>query len=143
MFLGQHRHTMDKKGRMVVPARYRPMLAEGLVITKGQERCLYVFSRDRWEREVEKYRRLSRTDARVRRLARVFYAGAVEQDLDAVGRVQLPLTLRRYAGLDREVTVIGVEERAEIWDSAAWDAYVEEADNYYSNIEEALSEFGI
>lgn len=143
MFLGQYQHTVDKKGRMVLPARYRHKLASGCVITKGQERCLYVFPLDRWEQEVEKYRMLPRTDARARRLTRAFFAGAVHQELDATGRVQLPLRLREYAGLEREVTVIGVEERVEIWDSASWSQYDEEADNYYSNIEEALSDFGI
>ena len=92
MFLGQHRHTMDKKGRMVVPARYRPMLAEGLVITKGQERCLYVFPMDRWEDEAEKYRQLPRTDARARRLTRAFFSGAIDQDLDAAGRIPVSYT---------------------------------------------------
>ena len=143
MFLGQYRHTVDDKGRLVLPARYRDNLADGCVITKGQERCLFVFPLDRWRQEVEKYRMLPRTDARARRLTRAFFAGAIHQELDAVGRVQLPLRLREYAGLQREVTVIGVEERAEIWDSAAWGEYDKEADNYYSNIEEALSDLGI
>ena len=143
MFLGQYQHTVDKKGRMVLPARYRHKLSSGCVITKGQERCLYVFPLDRWEREVEKYRMLPRTDARARRLTRAFFAGAIHQELDAAGRVQLPVRLREYAGLEREVTVIGVEERAEIWDSVAWNQYDEEADDYYSNIEEALLDFGI
>ena len=143
MLLGQYQHTVDTKGRMVLPARYRHKLASGCVITKGQERCLYVFPLDRWGQEVEKYRMLPRTDARARRLTRAFFAGAIHQELDAAGRVQLPLRLREYAGLEREVTVIGVEERAEIWDSAAWNQYDEEADDFYSNIEEALSEFGI
>ena len=128
---------------MVLPARFRHKVASGCVITKGQERCLYVFPLDRWEEEVEKFRMLPRTDARARRLTRAFFAGAVHQELDATGRVQLPLRLREYAGIEREVTVIGVEERAEIWDSTSWTRYDEEADNYYSNIEEALSEFGI
>jgi MraZ protein len=143
VFLGQYRHTVDKKGRMVLPARFRESLTNGCVITKGQERCLYVFPIDRWEEEAEKYRKLPRTDARARRLTRAFFAGAIDQEMDGAGRIQLPVRLRDYAGLTRDVTVVGVEERAEIWDSAAWDRYDEEADNYYSNIEEALSEFGI
>lgn len=143
MFLGQYRHTVDKKGRLVLPARFRERLSRGCVVTKGQERCLYVFPMDRWEEEAEKYRQLPRTDARARRLTRAFFAGAINQDLDAAGRIQIPVRLRDYAALEREVAVIGVEERAEIWDSAAWDRYDAEADNYYSSIEEAFSEFGI
>lgn len=127
----------------MVPARYRDKLEGGCVITKGQERCLYVFPLDRWAQEVDQYRTLPRTDARARRITRAFFAGAVHQDMDSAGRVQLPKRLRDYAGLRKEVTVIGVEDRAEIWDSDAWDRYDTEADHYYSSIEEALSDFGI
>lgn len=143
MLLGQYRHTVDQKGRLVLPARFRERLSHGCVVTKGQERCLYVFPLERWEEEAEKYRKLPRTDARARRLTRAFFAGAIDQELDAAGRIQIPIRLRDYAHLGREVAVIGVEERAEIWDSAAWDRYDAAADNYYSNIEEALSDFGI
>lgn len=143
MLLGQYRHTVDKKGRVVLPARFREELSRGCIVTKGQERCLYVFPMERWEEEAEKYRKLPRTDARARRLTRAFFAGALDQELDTAGRIQIPVRLRDYAGLGREVAVIGVEERVEIWDSAAWDQYDAEADNYYSNIEEAFSDFGI
>ncbi len=127
----------------MLPARFRERLSDGCVITKGQERCLYVFPLERWEEEAERYRMLPRTDARARRLTRAFFAGAIDLELDGVGRIQLPARLRDYANLGREVAVIGVEERAEIWDAAAWDAYDAAADNYYSNIEEVVSDFGI
>ena len=143
MFLGQYQHTVDAKGRMVFPARYRSKLEKGCVITKGQERCLYVFPLDRWEQEADKFRVLPRTDARARLVTRSFFAGAIHQELDAAGRVQIPPLLRQYAGLERNVTVIGVEDRAEIWNAEAWREYDEAADIYYSNIEEALSDFGI
>lgn len=134
---------MDKKGRLVLPARFRNRLSGGCVITKGQERCLYVFPLQRWEEEAARYRNLPRSDARARRLTRAFFAGAIDLELDATGRIQLPARLRAYARLDREVAVIGVEHRAEIWDAAAWDEYDAVADDYYSNIEEAVSDFGI
>ncbi len=143
MFLGQYQHTVDGKGRLVLPARYRDRLVNGCVVTKGQERCLYVFPMDRWEEEVAKYRNLSRTDARARRLARAFFAGAIRQQLDAAGRVQLPSRLREYADLGKQVTVIGVEDRAEIWNTEAWEQYDEQADEFYSSIEEALSDYGV
>lgn len=127
----------------MLPARYRNRLVDGCVITKGQERCLYVFPLDRWDEEVAKYRNLSRTDARARRLSRAFFAGAIRQEPDAAGRVQLPARLREYADLGKQVTVIGVEDRAEIWNTEAWEEYDEQADEFYSGIEEALSEYGV
>ncbi len=143
MFLGVYRHTVDGKGRLVLPARYRDRLEKGCAITKGRERCLDIYPMDIWDREVEKYQKLPRTDARVRRMIRAFFAGAVHQNLDAAGRVHLPALLRDYAGLGRQVVVTGSGELAEIWDPEAWKEYNEQADDYYANIEEALSEYGI
>lgn len=143
MFLGEYRHTLDEKGRVVLPSKFRDRLAEGLVITKGQERCLYVFPLDRWEEEVERMNRLPRTDRRTRNFARAYFAGADQQKPDRQGRVQIPQNLRSYAALEREVTVVGVADRIEVWDAANWQRLSEEADQYYADIEEALSEHGI
>ncbi len=143
MFLGEYQHSIDAKGRVVLPSRFRAELADGCVVTKGQERCLYVFPLDHWEQEVMKFQALPRTDARARQLSRSFFAGAVQQDLDRQGRVQLPQGLRDYAGLDKNLVVIGVSERLEIWDAAEWRTYAAAADEYYSTIEEALSDSGI
>lgn len=143
MFLGEYRHTLDEKGRVVLPSKFRDRLAEGLVITKGQERCLYVFPLDRWEEEVERMNRLPRTDRRTRNFARAYFAGADQQKPDRQGRVQIPQNLRSYAALEREVTVVGVADRIEVWDDANWQRLSEEADQYYADIEEALSEHGI
>ena len=143
MFLGEYQHSVDAKGRVVLPARFRDALEEGCVLTKGQERCLFVFPIDRWEEEVTQFQALPRTDARARQLSRSFFAGASQQELDKQGRVQIPQSLRTYAGLDKELTVIGVSDRVEIWDTAEWVTYNAAADEYYSNIEEALSDSGI
>ena len=143
MFLGEYQHAVDDKGRMVLPARFRRGLEDGCVVTKGQERCLYVFPMSRWREETERFRSLPRTDARARRLARSFFAGAIAQEMDGAGRVQLPQGLRDYAGLGKEVTVIGVSDRVEIWNTAEWSAYNAEADEFYSTIEEALYDAGI
>ncbi len=143
MFLGEYQHTLDPKGRVVLPAKYRERLAKGCVITKGQERCLYVFPLDRWEEEVERVSHLPRTDARARKLARSFFAGADQQTPDKQGRVQVSHNLRTYAGLEKDLTVVGVADRVEIWDSATWSRLSAEADEYYADIEEALSEHGI
>ena len=143
MFLGEYQHSVDAKGRVVLPARFRDALTDGGVVTKGQERCLYVFPLDRWEEEVNQFTALPRTDARARQLSRSFFAGATQQELDKQGRVQLPTGLREYAGLEKDLAVIGVSDRVEIWDATEWATYNAAADEYYSNIEEALSEGGI
>ena len=143
MFLGEYQHTVDEKGRIVMPSRFRDRLDDGVVVTKGQERCLYVFPADRWEQEVEKVSRLPRTNRTNRNYARSFFGSAIDQQTDKQGRLQLPQTLRTYAGIDKDVVIVGVSDRLEIWDAAAWEALSEEADQLYSSIEEALSEEGV
>ena len=143
MFLGEHQHTIDAKGRVVLPSRFRDNLVDGCFITKGQERCLFVFTPKQWDQEVERIRSLPRTDRRLRNYSRVFFAGALDQKPDKQGRIQIPATLRDYAGLQKEVFVVGVGERVEIWDSAKWQEITADADSEYADIEEALSEHGI
>ncbi|HSG78805.1 MAG TPA: division/cell wall cluster transcriptional repressor MraZ [Acidimicrobiia bacterium] len=143
MFLGEYQHSVDDKGRLVLPSKFRDRLDDGLVVTKGQERCLYVFPMDRWEEEVARVNRLPRTDKRARNYARTFFGSASDQALDKQGRIVMPQGLRDYAGLDKDVVVVGVGERVEVWDTAAWTALSEEADELFSGIEESLSEEGI
>ncbi len=143
MFLGEYRHSLDEKGRVVMPARFRLGLEDGCVITKGQERCLYVFPMDRWKLEAERVLKLPRTDRRARNYARSFFASASNQSLDKAGRCKVPESLRTYAGLLKDVTVVGVADRVEIWDSETWESVAAEADEYYAAIEEVLSEDGI
>lgn len=143
MFLGEYKHTIDSKGRVVLPSKFRDRLDHGLVVTKGQERCLYVFPIDRWADEADKINRLPRTDRRSRNYARSFFGSASDQKLDGQGRIQLPQALRDYGSLDKEVVILGVADRVEIWDVATWESVTTEADELYSGIEEALSEEGI
>jgi MraZ protein len=143
VFLGEYQHSLDDKGRMVLPRKFRDELAGGCVITKGQERCLYVFPVQRWDEEVERVKRLPRTDRRARNFSRSFFAGASDQVPDGQGRIAIPPALRTYADLGKEATVVGVAERVEIWDTAAWERLSTEADDYYADIEETLSEEGI
>jgi MraZ protein len=143
MFLGEYTHSLDEKGRVVMPSRFRAELATGCVLTKGQERCLYVFPQDRWEEEANAVLRLPRTDRRARNYSRSFFASASDQSLDRAGRCQIPEPLRAYAGLTKDVTVVGVADRIEIWDSATWRDVATVADDYYADIEEVLSEGSI
>ena len=143
MFLGEYQHSVDSKGRVVLPSKFRDRLDDGLVVTKGQERCLYVFPIDRWAEEVEKVNRLPRTDRRSRNYARSFFGAASDQSMDGQGRIQVPPALREYAGLTKEVTVVGVADRVEIWDAESWASNSSDADEFYAGIEEALSGEGI
>jgi len=143
MFLGEYSHSLDAKGRVVMPSKFRPGLERGCVLTKGQERCLYVFALDRWDGEAQRVLKLPRTDRRARNYARSFFASAIDQTLDKAGRCQIPESLRAYAGLSKDVTVVGVADRVEIWDTATWETVAAEADEYYAGIEEVLSEEGI
>lgn len=143
VFLGEYSHSLDEKGRVVMPSKFRTGLDDGCVVTKGQERCVYVFPMDRWEEESSKVLKLPRTDRRARNFSRSFFASASDQALDRQGRVQIPESLRRYAGLEKDLTVVGVADRIEVWAADTWRTVAEEADAYYSEIEEALSEDGI
>lgn len=143
MFLGEYQHSVDEKGRIVMPAKFRDRLSKGVVVTKGQEKCLYVFPNDRWEEEAAKVNRLSRNDKTNRNYARSFFGSASDQQSDKQGRLAIPPALRAYADLDKDVVVVGVSERIEIWNAQTWQSVSLEADEMYSGIEQALSEEGI
>ena len=141
MFLGEYQHSADEKGRVVLPRKFGDGLSDGCVITKGQDRCLYVFAMDRWDEELEKMKRLPRSDRRARSFSRSFFAGAADVQLDKQGRIQVPPVLREFAGLDRDVTVVGVADRIEIWSTERWQEVVSDADVAYADTE--FSEYGI
>lgn len=124
MFLGTHQPRLDDKGRMILPAKFRERLASGLVVTRGQERCLYVFPMEEFMRVADDLRAAPVTSKAVRDYLRVFLSGASDEIPDKQGRVTIPANLREYAGLNRECTVIGAGSRLEVWDTAAWEAYL-------------------
>ncbi|MDZ5075983.1 division/cell wall cluster transcriptional repressor MraZ [Nesterenkonia sp. HG001] len=136
MFLGTYTPRMDEKGRLILPAKYRDDLAEGLVLTRGQERCIYVFSTGEFQNVHQQMRQAPLTSRQARDYIRVFLSGASDETPDKQGRITIPSALREYAGLDRDVTVIGAGDRAEIWDSAAWNAYLEEKESEFSSTDE-------
>jgi MraZ protein len=140
VFLGQYQHSVDDKARLVMPSKFRHHLADGVVLTNGQEHCVYVFPIDQFAVEVERVNSLPRTNRRNRIYARSFFASASDQTLDKQGRVVLPPNLRDYAGLDKDVVIIGVSDRLEIWDKEAWARLSAEADELFADIEEALGE---
>lgn len=125
MFLGTYSPKLDEKGRLILPAKFRDELAEGIVLTRGQDRCLFVFSRAEFEVMHERLRAASVTNKHARDYVRLLLSGAHDETPDRQGRITIPAQLRSYAGLDRELAVIGAGSRAEIWDAAKWDDYVE------------------
>jgi MraZ protein len=138
LFLGTHSLRLDEKGRLFLPAKYREDLAEGLVITKGQERCLYVFTSAEFKRITEDMRAAPVTAKAVRDYSRVFFASASDEVPDRQGRVTIPQALRDYAGLQRDCVVIGANTRLEIWDGAAWAAYLATQEDAFSTASEEV-----
>lgn len=124
MFLGTYTPRLDDKGRLILPAKYREQLEGGLVVTRGQERCLYVFPQEEFVRIAQEMRTAPVTSKAVRDYLRVFLSGASDETPDKQGRVTLAPMLRQYAGLERDCVVTGVGARLEIWDAAAWEAYL-------------------
>ena len=136
MFLGTHSPRLDEKGRLILPAKFRDELSDGLVLTRGQERCIYVFSQREFEKVHEQMREAPISSRQTRDYIRVFLSGASDEVPDKQGRVTIPPALRTYAGLDRELAVIGAGNRAEIWDATAWDDYLEEKETAFSETDE-------
>jgi MraZ protein len=133
VFLGTHTLRLDDKGRVFLPAKYREELAAGLVLTKGQERCLYVFPEPEFARITEALRTAPVTAKNVRDYSRVLFASASDEVPDKQGRITIPAGLRDYAALDRDCVVIGANTRLEIWDTAAWTAYLEQQEDAFSD----------
>lgn len=133
MFLGEYEHTIDSKGRMAVPARFRVQLDRGAVIGKGMGACLSIYTMARWE---EKSNELTagKSSEELRDFERRIYPSASEVELDGQGRIVLPAKLRAYARLEAEVTVVGVRDHIEIWDRGTWQAYQERLDAEGSGI---------
>jgi MraZ protein len=138
MFLGTYSPRLDEKGRLVLPAKFRDELAAGLVITKGQERCLYVFSDAEFGRLTERLREAPLTARGARDYSRVFFASAHDEVPDRQGRVMVPPALREYAGLDRDCVVIGANTRVEIWDAQAWSDYLAASEDQFSSLSEEV-----
>lgn len=138
MFLGTHTPRLDDKGRLILPAKFRERLASGLVMTRGQERCLYVFPYDEFARITDSWRTTPTSNKAVRDYQRVFLSGASDEIPDKQGRVTIPPALREYANLSRECTVIGAGARLEIWDSAAWDAYLAASEESFAELSEEV-----
>lgn len=138
LFLGTHSPRLDEKGRLFLPAKFRDELAEGVVITKGQERCLYVFPMAEFRRVTEAMSQAPVTQKTVRDYSRVFFASASDEVPDKQGRITVPPSLREYAGLTRDCVVIGANTRVEVWDAAAWESYLADREQAFADLEEEV-----
>lgn len=123
MFLGEYQHTLDAKGRLSLPAKFRGEMTGRLILVKGLENCLYVFSTEDYASFLSQLTERGDFDPKYRQVRRFFTAGAVEAELDSAGRISVPGVLREYAGLERDVSVIGNDDRVEIWNTERWAAY--------------------
>jgi len=132
VFLGTHAPRLDDKGRLILPAKFREQLEAGVVVTRGQDRCLYLFPAAEFERLAEQLRQAPVTSKQARDYLRVFLSGASDEVPDRQGRITIPANLRTYAGLSRDCAVIGAGQRVEIWDAVAWDSYLAQQEQAFA-----------
>jgi len=138
MFLGTHTPKVDEKGRIILPAKFRTDLADGVVLTKGQDRSLVLWPMAEFEAAATRIREASQSNAAVRAYSRVLFSSAFDQVPDRQGRITVPPTLRDYAGLDRECVVVGNHKTVEIWDESAWEQYLATQDAAFADIDEEV-----
>lgn len=143
MFIGEYHHTLDEKGRMSVPVKFRAALADGAVVTRGLDRSLFLYPKSEWQTLAEKLASLPFGQADTRAFARLMLAGAMEVEVDKSGRVLLPEYLREYAALDKSVVVAGLYNRLEIWDEATWKEYSAKTESEGNAIAERLQNLGV
>ena len=140
MLLGEHAHTIDDKNRLTLPARFRHVFGDGIVVTRGMDGCLFAYTREDWERLVrDRLGSLDPLSKEGRRLQRYFYSGAVEGELDKQGRIGIPGALLEHAQLVRDVVVAGVHDHLEIWDRAAWRLELAEVEGSAEHVAERLA----
>ncbi len=140
MLLGEYNHNLDAKGRVSIPAKFRDDLGQTFIITKGLDNCLYAYSKEEWKTFEDK---LKSQPSSARNFVRFFFAGAAECEIDKQGRINIPQNLREYASLTKDVTIIGVSTRVEIWDKEKWEAYTDPQNMDVNDIANQMSNLGI
>jgi len=139
LFLGEFDHAIDDKSRLAIPARFRAQLEEGLVMTRGVERCLVIYDLDAWRGVSDRIRNLNAWQEDARRMQRHFFSGAVTAQPDKLGRVVIPQFLRTYAQLEDDVTVVGVADRVEVWSRTEWQRQRADAERDSAELAEHLA----
>ena len=143
MFTGEFQHTLDGKGRVIIPSRLRDGLGDRFVITRGLDQCLFVYPSSEWVRLEQKLKQLPFTKKDSRAFSRLFFSGAMEVEADKQGRILIPQNLREYAGIEKDVMFIGVSNRVEVWSEAAWKDYFGRASENYEELAEKLVDFDL
>ncbi len=143
MFIGEYSHSLDFKGRIAVPARFRKRLSSGAVVTRGLDNCLFLYPKAEWLKLAEKLSNLPISQAKSRAFARLMLAGAMDASIDKQGRILIPEYLRRYARLKRQTVIAGLFNRLEIWDQETWNKYKAVTEKDAGKIAEAMGELGI
>lgn len=140
VFLGEYRHSIDNKGRIIIPSRLRNDLGNNFIITKGLDGCLFIYSQKEWDNIINKYKNLPDTKDK-RSFMRIFLSGASICDYDRQGRINIPQALIKYASIDKECVIVGVFDRLEIWSIESWNIYVNDNSSNLSNIADNLFKF--
>lgn len=143
MFIGEYNHSLDPKNRLIIPAKFRDQLGEAFVMTKGLDNCLFVYPMDEWRVVEEKLKTLPMTNKDARAFVRFFFAGASECEIDKQGRTLVPSNLKEHAIIDKDVVIIGVSTRIEIWSLEEWNKFNNDADISYEDVAERMSQLGI
>lgn len=143
MLIGEYQHTLDAKKRLAIPARLRKELGERAVLTRGLDNCLFIYPMQEWQKLTEKLAQLPVGQGNTRSFLRLMLAGAVEVELDQLGRILIPDYLKNYAGLKQRAVIAGVYNRLEIWDEERWNAYKAEVEKNTDMIAEKLGELGL
>ncbi len=143
MFMGEYRHNVDEKGRLIIPAKFREELGDSFVVTRGLDRSLFVYPQGEWKILEGKLKSLPFTKKDARAFTRFFFSGATECELDKQGRVNIASPLREYAHIEKECVIIGVSNRVEIWSKAIWEDYFMESEESFSEIAENIVDFDL
>ncbi|MCX6795084.1 MAG: division/cell wall cluster transcriptional repressor MraZ [Candidatus Falkowbacteria bacterium] len=143
MFIGEYNHNLDDKGRLAIPAKFRAILNKGAVVTKGLDDCLFLYSKEQFEKIAAKFAALPISQAKARSFSRHILAGAMEVEFDNQGRITLPEYLRQFSRLKKSIIVAGLYNHLEIWDESAWNKYKGEAERNSNAIAEELGDLGI
>ena len=142
MFMGEYNHTIDAKGRLIVPAKFREILGDNFIVTKGLDGCLFVYPNDEWTRFEEKLKSLPLTNKNARQFTRFFLDGAAACEVDKQGRILLPQVLREFASLEKDVVLVGVASRIEIWSRERWDESMNTYDGDMDEVAENMESLG-
>ncbi|PIT90519.1 MAG: cell division/cell wall cluster transcriptional repressor MraZ [Candidatus Komeilibacteria bacterium CG10_big_fil_rev_8_21_14_0_10_41_13] len=143
MFIGEYQHTIDEKGRLAIPAKFRARLNKGAVVTRGLDNCLFLYPKEEWLKLADKLAKLPISQSKNRAFSRLMLAGAMDVSLDKQGRVVLPDYLRQYADIQKKSVIAGLYNRLEIWDEANWQKYKASTEKESESIAEALGELGV